>query len=441
MRIGVAGLGKMGSAMAARLKEAGEDVVVWNRTRDRAEATGLPVADTPRALAEQVDTVVSMLFDDQAVLQVFRGASGLIEAAPGKMFIEMSTVRPGTHARLAEDVRNAGGAYVECPVGGSTGPARTGKLLGLAGGDPVDVTRARPVLDVLCRRVEHVGPVGAGASMKLAINLPLLVFWQAFGEANALIRHLHLDSEFLVALFSDTSGGANVLKARGPAIAAALSGRNPGIPSFDINSIRKDLQTMLAEARDHGFTLPVSRAHPLRVRPGGRGGPRQERLRPAPSLLGGEGRADRRGRRLMARMTLDLASRIVDAALATGRERGFMPLSVAVLDAGGHLVAFKREDGSGILRFDIAFGKAWGALGMGFGSRELFNRTQANPTFMSALSTVSGGRVVPVPSGVLILSEGEVIGAVGISGDNSDNDETCALAGIAAVGLEAKPGL
>ncbi len=141
------------------------------------------------------------------------------------------------------------------------------------------------------------------------------------------------------------------------------------------------------------------------------------------------------------KMTLDTASRIVDAALQAGREHGFMPLSVAVLDAGGHLVAFKREDGSGILRFDIAFGKAWGALGMGFGSRELFNRTNANPTFMAVLSTVSGGRLVPVPSGVLVLSEGEVIGAVGISGDNSDNDETCAVAGIAAAGLEAKTGL
>ena len=140
-------------------------------------------------------------------------------------------------------------------------------------------------------------------------------------------------------------------------------------------------------------------------------------------------------------MTLDLASKIVDVALAHGRQQGFMPLSVAVLDAGGHLVAFKREDRSGILRFDIAFGKAWGALGMGFGSRELFNRTAANPTFMSALTAVSQGRLVPVPSGVLILQAGEIIGAVGISGDNSDNDEACALAGIAAAGLEAKPGL
>ena len=140
-------------------------------------------------------------------------------------------------------------------------------------------------------------------------------------------------------------------------------------------------------------------------------------------------------------MTLEIANTLADAALKAGREHKFMPLVVAVLDAGGHLVAFQREDGAGILRFDIAYGKAWGALGMGFGSRELFNRTQANPTFMAALSTVAGGRLVPVPSGVLILEGGKVIGAVGVSGDNSDNDEVCALAGIAAVSLEAKPGL
>ncbi len=141
------------------------------------------------------------------------------------------------------------------------------------------------------------------------------------------------------------------------------------------------------------------------------------------------------------RMTLAIADTIIDAALKTGRDKNFMPLSVAVLDAGGHLVAFKREDRSGILRFDIAFGKAWGALGMGFGSRELFNRTNANPTFMAALAAVSGGRLVPVPSGVLIESEGEVIGAVGISGDNSDNDETCAVAGVEAAGLQARTGM
>lgn len=140
-------------------------------------------------------------------------------------------------------------------------------------------------------------------------------------------------------------------------------------------------------------------------------------------------------------MTLALANTICTAALATGRERSFQPLVVAVLDAGGHLVAFQREDGSGILRFDIAFGKAWGALGMGFGSRELFNRTQANPTFMATLAAVSQGRLVPVPSGVLIEAGGRVIGAVGVSGDNSDNDEVCALAGTTAAGLVGRVGM
>ena len=139
-------------------------------------------------------------------------------------------------------------------------------------------------------------------------------------------------------------------------------------------------------------------------------------------------------------MTLKLASTIIDAALGAGRAHDFMPLSVAVLDAGGHLVAFKREDESSILRFDIAFGKAWGALGMGFDSRELLDRTSMNPTFMAALATVSGGRLVPVPGGVLIRSDGRVIGAVGISGDNSDNDEMCAMAGIEAAGLGGASG-
>jgi len=143
----------------------------------------------------------------------------------------------------------------------------------------------------------------------------------------------------------------------------------------------------------------------------------------------------------MTRLTLDQAGTIIDAALRKGRELKFAPLSVAVLDAGGHLIAFKREDRSGILRFDVAFGKAWGALGMGFGSRELAVRATATPVFVAALAAVSGGRVVPVPSGVLIRdADGEVIGAVGISGDTSDNDEICAVAGIEAVGLKPQTG-
>jgi 3-hydroxyisobutyrate dehydrogenase len=258
MRIGVAGLGKMGAAMAARLAETGFAVTVWNRTRARAEASGLPVADTAHALASEVDIVITSLFDAAALEAVFHGPDGLLAGAAGKLFIEMSTVRPDTEVALAAAVQAAGGAFVDCPVGGTTGPARTGKLLGVVGGDAADVARARPVLDALCRRVEHIGPVGAGAAMKLAINLPLLVFWQSFGEAAALVQHLKLDPAWLVEFFTDTSGGANVLKARGPAIAAALAGDPPGQPTFDIDSIRKDLRTMVAEAESRGFSLPVA---------------------------------------------------------------------------------------------------------------------------------------------------------------------------------------
>jgi uncharacterized protein GlcG (DUF336 family) len=140
-------------------------------------------------------------------------------------------------------------------------------------------------------------------------------------------------------------------------------------------------------------------------------------------------------------VTLAQASTIVDTALKKGRETNCAPLTVAVLDAGGHLVAFKREDKSGILRFDIAYGKAWGALGMGFGSRELAERSTKNPIFFGSLVTVAQGRFVPVPGGVLIKdASGAVLGAVGISGDTSDKDEVCAVAGIAAAGLTAAVG-
>lgn len=143
----------------------------------------------------------------------------------------------------------------------------------------------------------------------------------------------------------------------------------------------------------------------------------------------------------MSALTLAQASTILDTALKTARERKFQPLSVAVLDSGGHLVAFKREDKSGILRFDIAFGKAWGALGMGFGSRTLFERAEKAPMFFTTLTAASGGRVVTNPGGVLIRDAGgDIVGAVGISGDTSDNDEICAIAGIEAAGLKPDPG-
>jgi len=146
----------------------------------------------------------------------------------------------------------------------------------------------------------------------------------------------------------------------------------------------------------------------------------------------------------MPALTIAQASTIIDVALQKGRDMKVAPLAVAVLDAGGNLIAFKRDDRAGILRFDIAFGKAWGAIGMGFGSRTVFERsnsTEAQRLFYATLAVASGGKIVTNPAGILIRdAAGEVIGAVGVSGDTSDNDEIAGIAGIEAAGLKADPG-
>ena len=138
------------------------------------------------------------------------------------------------------------------------------------------------------------------------------------------------------------------------------------------------------------------------------------------------------------KLTLEKASIIVDKALAKAREIKIRPLCVAVLDDGGHLKELKREDGASILRPQIAIGKAWGAIGMGESSRELGQRLKDRPAFLGALSDLSDGKVVPVPGGVLVLGDNTIIGAVGVSGGTSDEDEACAIDGIRAAGLEYK---
>lgn len=143
----------------------------------------------------------------------------------------------------------------------------------------------------------------------------------------------------------------------------------------------------------------------------------------------------------MSTITLKEANALIAAALAHARQAGLAPLTVVVLDNGGHVVAAQREDNSGILRFEIASGKAYGALGFGFGSRELSERAPKAPVFMGAVAAAAQGRFIPVPSGVLIRSkDGTLRGAVGISGDTSDHDEAAAVAGIEAIGMQAQIG-
>ena len=143
----------------------------------------------------------------------------------------------------------------------------------------------------------------------------------------------------------------------------------------------------------------------------------------------------------MAEISLRRARTMIRTALATGRADDMKPLAVVVLDAGGSVKAFEREDGASNYRFQIAHGKAHGAIGMGLGSRALFNRAEQQAYFVTAVNGLEGTALVPVPGGVLVRDKkGNILGAVGISGDQSDNDEKAAIAGIEAAGLVADPG-
>ena len=262
MRIGVAGIGKMGAAIAARLMEVGHDVVLWNRTPDKAKAiSGATVVTTPAELAKTSEAVITILTDGAAIESVYNGPSGLLSGdVTGKLFIEMSTVPPKVETALLPKVKAKGADFVECPVGGSTMPARQGKLLGLLGGEADAAGRALPILDQLCRKVEHCGPVGAGSSMKLAINLPLMVAWQAYGEAFAIARDVGWTPKRLLDLFVESNGANNGLKMRADMIVAMMENRDPGPTTFNIADAVKDLRTMVDTGAAKGADMPATKA-------------------------------------------------------------------------------------------------------------------------------------------------------------------------------------
>src|ERR1700730_2993515 len=216
MKIGVCGTGRMGSSIAQRLMSVGHEVGVWNRDAAKTEPlteAGAKRFASPAELVEGSDVVVVMLLNDAASEAVYRGPNGILQASlNGKLVIDMSTVRPDTMVSIGASALQAGGAFVECPVGGSTAPAKEGKLFGLAGGSKPDVAKAMPVLEQLCRRIEHVGGLGAGATMKLAVNLPLLVYWQALGEALTICKPLNLPADRLIDILSDTAGAPTAIK-------------------------------------------------------------------------------------------------------------------------------------------------------------------------------------------------------------------------------------
>src|SRR6202167_3347763 len=262
MKVGICGTGRMGAAIAQRLIAVEHEVGVWNRDATKTKPLvddGAKAYASPAALAEGCDTVVVMLLNDAATEAVYRGANGLLTAKlAGKLVIDMSTIRPDTMASVGSAVTQLGAAFVECPVGGSKVPAKEGKLFGLVGGTEADVARAKPLLEQLCRRIEHVGPLGAGATLKLAVNLPLLAYWQALGESLTICKPLNLPPERLIDILSDTAGAPAAMKGRGAIIAKVLGGAPLGETAFGITAAKKDLATAVQFAASIHAHLPVA---------------------------------------------------------------------------------------------------------------------------------------------------------------------------------------
>ncbi|MFQ3631388.1 NAD(P)-dependent oxidoreductase [Roseiflexus sp.] len=258
-RLGFIGLGRMGQTMAGRLLAAGFPLTVHNRTRSRADAlvsAGATWADTPADVAARSDIIFTILTDEPAVETVYRGQQGLLAApVPGRLFIEMSTIRTATILALAEAIEQRGAHLLDAPVSGTVAPAREGQLLVLVGGRTSDVERARPALQVLGRRIIHLGGQGAGTTMKLALNMTMACFWGALAESLAIGRQFGLSLETMLDVYLDSPVALPALRSKTP----ALLGETNDV-AFDVTGVRKDLRSMVATAQDAGVPAPVASA-------------------------------------------------------------------------------------------------------------------------------------------------------------------------------------
>jgi len=254
----------MGLVMAERLLDEDQAVCVWNRTANKAALLvekGATQAQTPAQLIDSCDIVISMLFDSTAQEIVYEGIDGLLSAgSKTTLIVDMGTMTPDAAMTLAKTTNDAGFNFLECPVGGTVAPARAGKLLGMAGGNQAEFDRVKPVLEILCRRVELVGDVGSGAAMKLAINLPLATYWEALGEALSLAIAGGVGSELAGSMMAYSSGSISVAAPRIPMIVEAMGEKptNPG--PFDINGVVKDLSLMRQWAKQNGYSIPLADA-------------------------------------------------------------------------------------------------------------------------------------------------------------------------------------
>ena len=252
MRVAIAGLGRMGRAFAAKI--AGDDIAVtiWNRT---AGPTGaFPQAATPAALVAATDIILSSLTDDAAVDAVYGGPEGLLSGpVAGRLFVEMSTIRPETVQAIAARAEALGARLIDAPVAGGPAVVAAGQSLAFVGGAPEDIERARPVLDRFCRKIAPMGPVGSGTVMKLVANLPIGVYFQALAEGLALGQSHGLDLEAMLGVMVDSPGALAALPRKIPAILG-----QPGDVPFDIAGVRKDLLAMTAACHRAGVPAPAA---------------------------------------------------------------------------------------------------------------------------------------------------------------------------------------
>ncbi len=257
MQIGIVGLGRMGTAMALRLRQQGFDVVGWDHVAEanqKLAAAGLRIASHARGVAADAAVVVSSITEDHGVRRIFNGPAGFLDGdVGGKLFIEMSTLQPMTGRELVPLVEAKGARLIDAPVLGTIPQAREGKLLAMVGGRPEDLERSRPVLEKLTGRIVHMGPNGSGYAMKLAANLGLGAYVQALAESLALGAKQGLTLEAMLDVISQGPYASGWLKAK----LEVFKGGKAEM-TLDIRTLRKDIMSAVATGALSGVPMPLS---------------------------------------------------------------------------------------------------------------------------------------------------------------------------------------
>jgi 3-hydroxyisobutyrate dehydrogenase len=261
VKIGICGAGKMGSEITKRLIDCNQDITVWNRTQSKALLLiehGAKVASNISELIMSSDIIISIMGDDIALDYVYSSIDGFINNnLSNKIIIELSTTSVEKIQSLQQIVTKLNGEFIECPVGGSTKPARDGNLLGLVGGNKKTFDKVEYVLKFICRRYEHLGEVGKGASMKLAVNLPLMVYWQALGEAISIATNSGIKFDKALDIMMDSSGAAKVAHLKLNSIIQAMNNETNLSSTFNVSSSLKDMKLMIEEGKKNGNDLHV----------------------------------------------------------------------------------------------------------------------------------------------------------------------------------------